>query len=154
MFDLSNYTLLWFLAGVLFFVIELISPGFVLMFFGIGAWISAIISWTGISHSLVIQIVIFLVVSILTLVFLRSKFSAWMKGRESGQQPPGDSLTSVKGQKAVTITEIHPNGVDCKVEFNGTKWNAESDEVIEKGTPVEIVERKNLVLKVKAIKNS
>jgi membrane protein implicated in regulation of membrane protease activity len=154
MFDLNNLTLVWFLLGVLFFIIEMISPGFVLMFFGIGAWITAIINWVGLTHSLPLQIIIFLVISLLTLFFLRKKFSSFMKGRVSGKQSPEDSITSVVGQKAIAITDIQPNGIGCKVEFNGTRWNAESDEVIENGAPVQIVERKNLVLRVKAIKNS
>lgn len=154
MFDQSNYTLVWFLLGILFFIVEMITPGFVLMFFGIGAWVSAIVAWIGLTDSLTIQIIIFLVSSLLTLLLLRNKFSSYFHGRVSGKQPPEDSITSVKGQKAIAVTDIKPDDVGCKVEFNGTMWDADADEFIPKGTKVEIVERVNLVLKVKAVKQT
>jgi len=155
MFDQSNnYTLLWVLLGVLFFIVEMITPGFVLMFFGIGAWVAAIVAWTGLSGSLTIQIIVFLVFSLLSLLLLRNRFSGFFRGRVSGKQPPEDSITSVKGQKAIAMTDIKPDDVGCKVEFNGTMWDADADEFIAKGTKVEIVERINLILKVKAVKPS
>jgi inner membrane protein len=150
----NNYILVWFLLGVLFFIVEMITPGFVLMFFGIGAWITAIVSWIGLTNSLTIQIIIFLVTSLLTLLLLRKKFSGFFHGRVSGKQSPEDSITSVKGQKAIAMTDIKPDEPGCKVEFNGTLWSADADEFIAKGTRVEIVERNNLLLKVKAAKQS
>jgi membrane protein implicated in regulation of membrane protease activity len=154
MFEQSNYILVWFLLGIIFFIVEMITPGFVLMFFGIGAWITAIVSWIGLTYSLPVQIIIFLVTSLLTLFLLRKKFSGYFHGRVSGKQPPEDSLSSVRGQKAIAATDLLPDEPGCKVEFNGTLWNAEVDEFIAKGTRVEIVERNNLVLKVKAVKHS
>jgi len=150
----NNYILVWFLLGVLFFIVEMITPGFVLMFFGIGAWIAGIVAWTGLTDSLSIQIIIVLATSLLSLVLLRKKFSGFFHGRVSGKQPPEDSITSVKGQKAIALTDIKPDEPGCKVEFNGTLWSADADEFIAKGTRVEIVERNNLVLKVKAVKHS
>ena len=78
----------------------------------------------------------------------RSRLSNYFKGKSSDSE---DSLTSVKGQKAIVKKEITPGELGGKVEFNGTRWNAEAEEFIPEGTVVQIVERKNLVLKVKKI---
>jgi inner membrane protein len=154
MFEQSTLVLFWFIIGVAFFIIEMAMPGFVLMFFGIGAWITAILTLVGVLHSLPLQIAVFIVSSVVTLFLLRTKLSNYFKGRISGQAEPEDILTSVKGQKAVVKKEILPGEVVGRVEFNGTLWNAEADEQIAEGTVVEIIERKNLVLKVKPLKKS
>ena len=80
------------------------------------------------------------------LFLFRSRLSNYFKGKASDSE---DSLTSVVGQKAVVKKEIKPGEVSGKVEFNGTMWNAEAEEFIPEGTVVGIVERKNLVMKVK-----
>jgi inner membrane protein len=152
MFEQSTLILFWFILGVAFFIIEMAVPGFVLMFFGIGAWITAILTWIGILPSIPLQIGVFIVSSVVTLFLFRTKLSNYFKGRISGKAEPEDVLTSVKGQKAVVKKEILPGEVIGKVEFNGTLWNAEADEQIAEGSVVEIIERKNLVLKVKPLK--
>jgi len=154
MFEQSTLILLWFILGVAFFIVEMVVPGFVLMFFGIGAWVTAILTWIGIIHPFPLQIIVFILSSVITLFLFRTKLSNYFKGRISGKAEPEDSLTSVKGQKAVVKKEIFPGEVVGRVEFNGTLWNAEADEQIPEGTVVEIVERKNLVLKVKPFKKS
>ena len=154
MFEQSTLILFWFILGVAFFIIEMAVPGFVLMFFGIGAWITAILTWIGILPSIPLQIGVFIVSSVVTLFLFRTKLSNYFKGRISGKAEPEDVLTSVKGLKAVVKKEILPGEVIGKVEFNGTLWNAEADEQIAEGSVVEIIERKNLVLKVKPLKSS
>ena len=68
-----SVSLLWFLLGVLFLVAELIIPGFVLIFFTAGCWVTALTVWlTDIDLS--IQILIF-TVSSLVLLFTLRKFS-------------------------------------------------------------------------------
>lgn len=145
--QIQNYSVLfWFILGVVLFIIELVVPGFVLMFFGIGAWITAILTWAGVIQSFPWQVVIFISSSVITLFLFRSRLSNYFKGKSSDSE---DSLISVKGQKAIVKKEITPGELGGKVEFNGTRWNAEAEEFIPEGTVVQIVERKNLVLKVK-----
>jgi inner membrane protein len=149
--QIQNYSVLfWFVLGVLLFIIEMVVPGFVLMFFGIGAWITAILTWVGLIRSFPWQVVVFIASSLITLFLFRSRLSNYFKGKASDSE---DSLTSVIGQKAVVKQEIKPGEVSGRVEFNGTRWNAEAEEFIPEGTVVQIVERKNLVLNVKKTEN-
>jgi membrane protein implicated in regulation of membrane protease activity len=143
-------TVAWFLIGVGFMLLEFIIPGFIIFFFGAGAWIAALITALGISD-LNVQLLVFLISSILLLVFLRRSVKRYFEGKVSKKDISDDLIESVKGEKAVVVSDISPNKIGGKVEFHGTHWNAEADEEIKKGEVVEILERKNLVLKVRKI---
>jgi len=151
MFDSESSELLWFIIGLVFMLAELALPGFVVIFFGIGAWVTALCAALGIVDSFNGQVAVFLVSSILTLVLFRKQGRRYFKGRVSGIAGADDALDSLKGQKAVALSDIVPKTLGGKVEFNGTVWEAESEIRIAPGTTVEIVERKNLVLIVKPL---
>jgi inner membrane protein len=146
MLEVINPSLLWFLIGILLFIIELILPGFILFFFGIGAWITALVCLTGWQVSFPLQIAIFLVTSLLSLFLLRKKMSVYFKGSVSEEK---EYLQDIIGKKVRVVNKIIPGGIDGKVELNGTRWAAESDDEINKDELAEIISRKNLVLKVK-----
>lgn len=151
MFDAESSELLWFIIGLVFMLAELAIPGFVVIFFGIGAWITALCAALGLVDSFNAQVAVFLVSSILTLVLFRKQGKKYFKGRVSGIAGAEDALDNLRGQKAVALSDLVPKALGGKVEFNGTVWEAESDMRISKGTTVEIVERKNLVLIVKPL---
>lgn len=151
MFDAESSELLWFIIGLVFMLAELAIPGFVVIFFGIGAWITALCAALGLVDSFNAQVAVFLVSSILTLVLFRKQGKKYFRGRVSGIAGAEDALDNLRGQKAVALSDLVPKALGGKVEFNGTVWEAESDMRISKGTTVEIVERKNLVLIVKPL---
>ena len=151
MFDAESSELLWFIIGLVFMLAELAIPGFVVIFFGIGAWITALCAALGLVDSFNAQVAVFLVSSILTLVLFRKQGKKYFKGRVSGIAGAEDALDNLRGQKAVALSDLVPKALGGKVEFNGTVWEAESEMRISKGTTVEIVERKNLVLIVKPL---
>jgi inner membrane protein len=151
MSNFINTPLFWFLLGILFMVIELSHFGFVFFFFGIGAIITALLSLTGISHSIEVNTIIFLVISLLSLALLRRKMSNVFKGKISSKADAGKATGEIIGEKALSTVKIVPNSINGRVEFHGTIWNAQSDEVIEKGKVVEITGRTNLTLTVKAV---
>jgi membrane protein implicated in regulation of membrane protease activity len=92
-----------------------------------------------------LQIVIFAVVSILSLVALRKiiqKKFFYSKGKESEEVE--DEFT---GREAIAIGEFGPEIIG-KVEFKGTTWKAESNSPIKSGERVIIIEKENFKLKV------
>lgn len=149
MFDSINSSLVWFIFGVALMLAELVLPGFVIFFFGIGAVLTAGISYFAGIENLAVQMAIFLGSSLITLLLFRKRFSSSFKGDVSHVMKPGDTLENIKGKKAVVIKDILADGVHGKVEFNGTVWEADSDEPISKDEVVEIIERIDLKLKVK-----
>lgn len=146
--NLSN-ELLWFIVGFVLLVSELAIPGFIIMFFGVGAWIVALLLWLGVNLSFAHQLFIFLIGSLGSLILFRQFGKKFFKGKVSVS---AQSLEDVKGEKATVVAEIVPNTLNGRVEFHGTVWNAESEMPIEKGKVVEVIERNNLILKVKEVK--
>ncbi len=148
--------LVWFIAGVVFFLAELAIPGFIIFFFGIGAWITAIAAFFGLTD-LTMQMLIFVAVSLLSLIIFRRKGKNIFKGKEKTFDSKDDSkleefIEDVIGKKAKVISDIIPGEITGKVEFRGTQWKAESGEEIKAGAVVEITGRNNLTLKVKSVK--
>ena len=88
---------------------------------------------------------------LLSLLLFRKKLSHIFKGKVSGTLKPGQTIDDIKGERATVVSTIEPGKIDGKIEFHGTKWNATSDEVIENGSVVEILERIDLTLKVRKV---
>jgi inner membrane protein len=148
--------LVWFIIGVVFFLAEMIVPGFIIFFFGIGAWVVAIAALFGLDN-LTIQLIVFVVVSVLSLIFLREKSKSIFRGKEKAFQSKDDDkldefIEDIRGKKATVISDITPGEINGKVEFRGTQWKAEAEEVIKAGVVVEIIGRDNITLKVKVMK--
>ena len=152
MADFLHTPLFWLFLGIFFMLIETTHFGFTFFFFGIGAFITAITAWAGLTNSLAIQMVVFILSSLFFLFLLRKKMSDVFKGKISGKLSKGDSIDSIEGERAVVVAPIHSDGLAGKVEFHGTIWEAQSDSEIEKDAIVEIVNRENLTLKVKPVK--
>jgi len=151
MFWSAAAELLWFIVGLVLLLAELALPGLVIIFFGIGAWITALAIWLGLATSFSAQLVTFLVSSVASLILFRKQGMRYFGGRISGKLAPDQSLDDIRGEKAVAVNAIKPKSLDGKVEFNGTVWAAESDVDIAPGAVVEVVERTNLTLKVKPL---
>lgn len=60
-----------------------------------------------------------------------------------------NQIDDIKGKRARVINTITPGGIDGKVEFNGTNWDADAEEIIQSGEIVVIEARNNLRLIVK-----
>lgn len=148
-FDIfKNPTVTWFIIGVVLLLIELAAPGLVLLFFGAGAWVVALICLFA-DISLSIQILIFILASSISLAllrkYLRTQFFKQGKGNVSTEDD------EFAGQKVPVLAPIKP-GVPGKVEFKGTQWTAMSDVEIDKGEIVEIIDKQSINLIVKPTK--
>jgi membrane protein implicated in regulation of membrane protease activity len=148
-----DLALFWFLLGIFFLLIELLHYGFIFFFFGIGALITSLITWLGITDSLSIQIIIFIASSVISLILFRRKLSKVFKGKVTGKISDEKSIDDIKGERVIVVSDIIPNSLGGKVEFHGTVWEASADVPIKKGQVVEIVDRVVLTLKVKPINN-
>ena len=143
--------LFWLIVGIALMLLEIAAPGFILFFFGIGGLITALAALLGI-ESISLQMTIFIVTSLVTLIIFRKKFKNIFRGEYKLATKSGDEqFSDYVGKRAEVIEEINPNGLGGKVEFRGTLWNASSDGFIAKGKIVEIISRDNLNLKVKEV---
>ena len=147
--DFLRPDVIWFLVGLVLLVLELALPGLIVGFFGIGAWIVAItclITEIGINA----QLIIFIVASVLSLLLLRKWLKGVFLGHAGSKQDLTHDLEDFVGQRAVVKEKIVPKS-GGKVEFHGSRWEAQADGEIAEGTVVEIVGKDNITLKVKAV---
>lgn len=118
----SKPELIWFFVGLILFLAELVLPGFVIFFFGLGAWITALVCL--IAHpGINLQFIIFGLTSVLSLAALRRIIQKrFFYSREGLSEGVEDEFT---GKEARALTAFGP-GHQGKVEFKGTTWKAES----------------------------
>jgi membrane protein implicated in regulation of membrane protease activity len=141
--------LIWFLVGLVLLILEFALPGLIIFFFGVGAWIVALICLfmdIGINT----QLIIFIICSILSLLILRRWLKGVFLGHSGMKQDLKKNLEEFVGQRAVVKEKIVPK-IGGKVEFHGSNWEAHADEEISEGTVVEIVGKDNITLRVKAV---
>ncbi|MFZ0280832.1 MAG: NfeD family protein, partial [Bacteroidales bacterium] len=62
---LSRPEMIWFIIGLVLFLLELVLPGFVIFFFGVGAWITALLCLIA-NPGINLQVVVFAVTSVLS----------------------------------------------------------------------------------------
>jgi membrane protein implicated in regulation of membrane protease activity len=138
----SKPEMIWFMIGLVLFLLELVVPGFVIFFFGLGAWVTALVCLLA-DPGINIQALIFVVVSVLALVGLRKIITKkFFYSKDNRSEEVEDEFT---GKEAIAITDFgtDKNG---KVEFKGTNWKAESGFEIKAGQTVIIVEKENFKL--------
>ena len=146
-----SHSLIWFLLGVVFLIAELFLPGFILIFFTAGCWITGLTVWlTGIALS--VQISIFVISSLVLLFVLRKYSIKIFKG--STREDLDDRYADSKiGKTAIVTKSIAPN-MPGEVKVMGSFWRAVSDMNIEEGESVIIEKQESedgLTLKVKPL---
>jgi len=137
--------LLWFAIGLVLLLLELVIPGFFIIFFGLGAWVTALVCLIG-EPSTNLQIIIFAITSVISLIGLRriiQKKFFYSKGKESD-----DVEDEFTGKEALALSDFGDQ-IDGKVEFKGTTWASESKSEIKAGQKVIIIEKDSFKLLVK-----
>jgi len=135
--------LLWFLVGVAFLLAELALPGFVLLFFAVGAFAAALLAFAfGLSAGG--QFITFLAATLAGVVLLRRMFLRVFRGRthspaQEGAGPEGEGLDDVGVGKAAVVTRAVGPGEQGEIKFRGSFWRAESAESIGEGENVVII---------------
>lgn len=128
--------LIWLGVGVAFLVAELIVPGFILIFFGMGAIIAGATAFFG--SSLQVQLVIFGVTSVVLLLVFRKVMASTFRGTSDDDDPEEEDHAI--GAQAEVIEAINPPQRG-RVKFQGTFWTAESSDPIGVGEAVRIISR-------------
>ena len=140
---LSDPAVIWFLIGLGLLLLELVLPGLVILFFGVGAWVTALFcAITDINLNW--QILIFLVASLMGLVLLRKYLKKRFFSRTDKEID--DQLEEFIGHKAKAVDDFKDGA--GKVEFKGTRWTARCSEPVSKGDWVLIRSKDSLTFNV------
>jgi len=129
--------ILWVIAACAFGVGEMLTTGFFLAPFALGAAVAAVVDVVGAGG--IASWIVFVAASLLTLLFLRP--IALRHVRTPPQIRTGTA--ALVGKQAIVLERIANNeGVGC-IKIDGEVWTArayDDDEVIDKGTRVHVVE--------------
>ena len=135
----------WLVSGLVMCALEFVVPGFVIIFFGAGAILTAFAALVFPGLSANAQAMVFLALSLASLaVFRRQALGNGAKKNADARVDYDDDFTG----REVVAAEAIAAGAPGKVEFNGVNWNAVPDAALEKGERARIVARDGLTLKV------
>lgn len=136
--------LIWFLVGLAMMLLEFAIPGLIVIFFGAGAWIVAILTAIFPGMAVWVQLMLFTVISIAALLLLRKQLKKHFFSDQEGAESEG--LDDYVGHNAVVEKAIKDG--KGKILFRGTSWDAYADEDIPEGADVRIVDKDSIRLKV------
>lgn len=114
-------TVLWLIVFVALLLIEIATLGLTTIWFAGGAIAAFLAAYIG--FGLTIQVVVFLSVSIVLLIFTRPIVkNAFNQKRER------TNAEALIGQRAIVLEEINTLQNKGRVEVNGLEWSAKTDE--------------------------
>ena len=135
--NVENYIWwLWMVLAGVFIVIEILTPGFFLLWFGIGAAAAGLVALAG--AGMTWQLLTFAVVTVVLLVFSRS----FAERVTRGSQALNFGVDRLLGKEGIVIEEINNLKNTGKVRVQQDEWRADSsihEEVIPAGEVIEVV---------------
>ena len=138
--------LVWIVAGLAIVLLELFLSGFIAVFIGIGALVTGIAITLGLPGDGALPFLVFVVVTVGTLLGLRARFSVWFQGRVH-QGGGGETDDDFVGREARVIRGF---GAEDKgrgdVDYRGSTWAARADLPLSQGDLEVIKGRENLTL--------
>ena len=138
----------WLIAAIVLVIIEILTAGFGVICFAIGAAFAALISVFAGSESLTWQIIVFVVVSLLTFIFLRPVVIRFLNKKSKEVKTNAEAIIGRKGVVSECIDASQHTG---RVAIDGDDWKAVSEDgsVIEKGADVEITKLDSIIVTVR-----
>ena len=123
-----NASLFWLLLGIFFLVLEALTPGFFLVFFGLGAWVTSAVVFFLPSMGQNLQWLIFLIISVAALLIFRRKLKTFFQGRLAANDNLEDVVLRDQyiGREVLILHEVGPDRPGL-AEFNGTNWQARTE---------------------------
>lgn len=136
---------LWFIGGVVLMVAELLLPGGIIFFLGLGATFVALLLYAGVLEGWLQAFTAWFIGSLVLLFGLRGLVQRIIPAQVNRGKTDED--LDAYGQNAEVCERIPINGTG-RIAFRGSTWTAKShasDQALEAGTPVRIAYRDNLI---------
>ena len=140
---------IWLIIAGLFFIGEIITVGFLIFWFGIGALFAALVSLF--TSNLIIQTAVFVLSSTVLLFATKPFVKKFVDVKKTNT-----NVFSIIGKKALVVQKIDPIKSTGQIKLNGELWTAtsENNEIIDEGSEVEVIEIKGVKAIVKTVKNA
>lgn len=125
----------WLIIAGAFMIGEIMTVGFLLFWFGIGAIIAMIVSFF--TTNIIIQTTVFIISSVILIFATKPLAKKFLN-----QKTVTTNAFSLVGKKGIVIQDIEPTKGTGQIKVNGEIWSAESEneDGITKGTEVEITQ--------------
>ena len=150
---MENYLwIFWGILGAVLVIAEVFTTGFVLLWFGIGALAAGLAGLLGV-HSIILQFLIFTVVSIGLTVASRTIFVNYFSREKSG----GDlksGVDSLPGKVGTVVSSSRGALNEGAVKVYGSTWTAypaDGEEPLEAGDRVEVTKVQGASIYVKRV---
>jgi membrane protein implicated in regulation of membrane protease activity len=138
--------MVWIAIGIICLIIEIFTPGFLFMSFGIGAILTGVVEWI-FTLELPYQILIFAVITFLVFISMR-KLSKKLISKSTEET----NIYALKGKNGKVMKEIPTDGKGY-VKIGGEEWSAVSADntkiAKEEKVVIEKVEGNKLIVKKK-----
>lgn len=137
----------WLVAAGVFFIVEIMTVGFLVFWFGIGALLAMIVSFF--TSNVIIQATVFIVSSTLLIFTTKPFVKKFVKNNDTAPT----NVYSVIGKKGKVIHEIDNIQGTGIVKVAGEEWSAicNGNTTIPKGTEVEVLEVRGVKVLVEPI---
>ena len=134
----------WVILGLGLFLLELLTPGgFYMVFFAAGAVAAGLFAGLQAESELWAQVLVFVGVSILSLLMFRRKLVEKFQVSSSGKESSGQFT----GENAFPMEDLAPGGTG-KAEMRGTSWTAKNgtEQKLKKGQRCQVEKVEGLTL--------
>ena len=114
--------IIWLILAAIFVALEVLTPGFFLLWFGIGSLVAAFMALIGVG-SAAVQIIVFLLVSVALLVASRTIFEKFLPVSSSAQGLKTNVETMI-GQVGTVVESSRGALNEAAVKVYGSTWTA------------------------------
>lgn len=119
---MSYAWIIWLVLAAIFIGAEVLTPGFFLLWFGVGALVAALLAMLGVS-SLAVQLITFLIVSVALLVASRTIFEKFLI-RYSPENQLKSGVEMMIGQVGTVVEGSRGALNEGAVKVYGSVWTA------------------------------
>lgn len=128
--------LIWLGVGVAFIIAELAVPGFIVVFFGVGALIAGTTAFFG--SSIQVQLMVFGLSSVALILLFRKTMARTFAGSDAEHdEEETDHAIGRTAEVTEAIEPPHPG----RIKFQGSFWTARSADAAPVGSMVRIIKR-------------
>ncbi len=141
---MSSAIWFWLIFGLCLIFIELLIPGLVVIFLGIGALFIALLQWLGFLETWIASFTAWFISSLAFLILLRGVFKKFLPGEVTKDYIDEDE--DAFGSVVDVIETVTSENNDGRIKFRGTSWTAKCmDGEIRTGGKAKIIYRDDMV---------
>ena len=142
---IANLWQVWAVVSIVCLILELSSGDFFIICFSIGAVFAIIAAVIGLN--VYWQLFIFAIFSLLSIFFVRPVALRWLHKNEPNRASNADALIGRTGKVTEAINVNEPG----YVQIDGDLWRAVSDDTIEEGETVRVIDRESTIITVETL---